>query len=60
MIKDLMVAVYRRCQSAVYTLPVSGGPSGGFRPSRRPGLLVLTSFLVRAGLTVSALYLILG
>lgn len=28
--------------------------------SRRPGLLVFSSFLVRAGLTVGALYLILG
>jgi F1F0 ATPase subunit 2 len=60
MIKDLLVAVF--CGVAV-----GGGYFAGLwwtvrriRTSRRPGLLVFSSFLVRAGLTVSALYLILG
>ena len=60
MIKDLLVAV------------LCGFATGGFyfaglwwtvrriRTSRRPGLLVFSSFLVRAGLTVCVLYLILG
>jgi F1F0 ATPase subunit 2 len=59
MIKDLMVAF------------IGGAGIGGIhfaglwwtirriQTVRRPGLLALTSFLVRAGLTTSALYLIL-
>jgi predicted F0F1-ATPase subunit/F1F0 ATPase subunit 2 len=61
MIKDLLVAVL--CGGA----GIGGIHFAGLwwtvrriQTSRRPGLLVLTSFLVRAGLTVSALYLILG
>jgi len=60
MIKDLLLAV-------LCGVVVGGGYFAGLwwtvgriRTSRRPGLLVFSSFLVRAGLTVSALYLILG
>lgn len=60
MIEDLLLAV-------LYGVAIGSGYFAGLRwtvgrirTSRRPGLLVFSSFLVRAGLTVSVLYLILG
>lgn len=60
MINDLLVAVL--CGVVIGAGYFAGlwWTVGRIRTSRRPGLLVFSSFLVRAGLTVSALYLILG